>query len=92
MPSLANGRSTDYLRISVIPSDAKIVACATLLSDAREFSKYAGELGLDVIGSRKSSVSVETSKLLSPRPGRRVVISWNSKVLPSGLLNVAKEK
>ena len=41
---------------------------------------------------KQSSVSVETSKLLSPRPGRRVVISWNSQVLPSGSLNVAKEK
>ena len=32
------------------------------------------------------------SNLLRPRPGKRVVIFWNSQVLPSGSLNVAKEK
>ena len=39
--------------------------------------------------SRRSSVSVATSRLLSPRPGSRVLISWSSQLLPSGSLNVA---
>src|SRR5262249_1310990 len=39
--------------------------------------------------SRRSAVRVATSKLLRPRPGKRVVISWSRNVLPSGSLNEA---
>ena len=39
--------------------------------------------------SFSSSVRVATSRLLNPRPGSRVVISWSSQLLPSGSLNVA---
>ena len=41
--------------------------------------------------SRRSSVSVATSRLLSPRPGSRVLISCSSQLLPSGSLNEANE-
>src|SRR6185503_10187659 len=39
--------------------------------------------------SRRSSVRLGMSRLLSPRPGSRVVTSWSSQVLPSGSLKVA---